>query len=411
MLQVLIDPQSLDLDGAYTGLVCIMHFSDNGSKIQLEYYSPLLNMHKKGNDKTIDLNYKPVTSDESINVGDKINTTDLKDYGLELEYLGAPLSKPTTLNGRIANGEYSYSRKVSKGDSTHLSGVWKDDITEYFGYDKNYIYYAFTTKFSGTPTVNIQFSAADTLMNAEDYSAYLSRRAVFRFTADSDGVGIIEEDNWGTSKWNKDGFAGAYVNNGTHTYEFKISISFLKSYFGVTSLDTVGMLVYLGYDDIGDEMWIRHNLSSEAVAVLRNSGVGTNPSGWIYRYFLLKSDPNQSKPTSTTTTKTTATTPTAQPTSPSPTTATATETATHKITIKVPSTDKQTAQTTTSTEAETTPITPDTQTNITTPTTTTVAESSVTTGGCNSRLNLSLLVIFPTIALSAFVLSEKKKSE
>lgn len=385
VLQVLIDPQTLDLQYAYTGLVLLMHFSEDGTKIELEYYSPLLNMHKKGNDKTIDLNYTPIKSDESISENGRIDTTDLEKYGLELNYIGKALTKSTTLNGKISEGEYSFSRTISKNDTKHISGIWQEDITEYFGYDKNYVYYAFSTKFSGTPTINLQLTAENPLMKIEDYSSYISNRTVFRLTVDSDGVGVKLKDNWGTSTWNSDAYAGATATaDGTHAYEFKISRAHLKEFFGVSSTQKLGILLYTGLDEIGDEMWIRHNLSDEAIAVLKNSLEVSDVTPWMFRYIIL--DDNTTSPAASTLTTTTA-----APTSevittlqPTPTTAEATEPVV-----------ETTTQTTTLLSTEQT-------------TTVTTVSTDTQDNGCGAFLNNSVILIIPFV-LSSFVLLFKKR--
>ena len=40
--EMIINPQVLDQLQTYTGLVCVMNFYDNGERVELEYYSPLL---------------------------------------------------------------------------------------------------------------------------------------------------------------------------------------------------------------------------------------------------------------------------------------------------------------------------------------------------------------------------------
>lgn len=47
VLQLIIDPSTMDLSTAFTGLVAIANFSEGGKKIEFEYYSTVFNKYKK----------------------------------------------------------------------------------------------------------------------------------------------------------------------------------------------------------------------------------------------------------------------------------------------------------------------------------------------------------------------------
>lgn len=55
--QVLIDPQSIDVSDGPTGLIAFFHFSRDGKRVQVEYYSPIKDMYfKEKNQMTLEVN-------------------------------------------------------------------------------------------------------------------------------------------------------------------------------------------------------------------------------------------------------------------------------------------------------------------------------------------------------------------
>ena len=60
VMNVLVDTQNFDIEKTFVGLICIMHFFDNGKRIELEYYSPLLDAYKKENTDIIDISTSTV---------------------------------------------------------------------------------------------------------------------------------------------------------------------------------------------------------------------------------------------------------------------------------------------------------------------------------------------------------------
>ena len=159
VLQVLVDPQVYDAKEAYwnhdkdsstpnvysiehgtqdTGLILYMNFSKDGKRINFDYYSTLLGKFLKGTNHTI-----YIEADEDARENKDTSLTNLgAKYGQVNTYLTKKTTVAPTLNGVIADNEYDFTR-VTKADSKNK---FEGDLTEYFSYDDDFVYYAFTFK-------------------------------------------------------------------------------------------------------------------------------------------------------------------------------------------------------------------------------------------------------------------------
>jgi hypothetical protein len=67
------------------------------------------------------------------------------EFGYRNIYLGDPVEAPPVLDGEITDGEYTATRTIEQG-SRHLTGQHESDFVEYFAYDDEWVYLAFTMK-------------------------------------------------------------------------------------------------------------------------------------------------------------------------------------------------------------------------------------------------------------------------
>ena len=162
VLNVLVDPQGyetreINRNGDMwdqgrniqdVGLVLYMNFSEDGNRITFDYYSTLLGKFLKNQDFTINLNGEN-------DVDGYIDMAAFSDRTVVVENM-------TTVNvdGVINDSEYGYSRKIAKSEIA--KGSLAGDLTEYFAYDNDYIYYAFKTQGTGLSqnTINIHPGSA-----------------------------------------------------------------------------------------------------------------------------------------------------------------------------------------------------------------------------------------------------------
>lgn len=136
VLQVLIDPQSVDKYSSYTGMIAFMHFSEDGMKIELEHYSTLHGLYRRGDLDTIRLD------DAVDNTKGDIDMAELSEYGQTNMIVEKATASSPLLDGIVGEGEYSSKRQVAAGDKT--KGKVPNGITEYFAYDEDNYYYAFS---------------------------------------------------------------------------------------------------------------------------------------------------------------------------------------------------------------------------------------------------------------------------
>jgi len=146
VLQILVDPQDydtkeVDTDGTVThgkqdtGLVLYMNFSEDGNTITFDYYSTLLDKFEGNNAFTIHM-------DDSVDEEGSIDMADLANFGQETPLVTE--KKTPSLDGKVTEGEYSATKVTAQNKIA--SGTIQSDLTEYYAYDDNYLYYAFTVK-------------------------------------------------------------------------------------------------------------------------------------------------------------------------------------------------------------------------------------------------------------------------
>jgi hypothetical protein len=298
VLQVLVDPQvydakEIDTNGTIehgtqdTGLILYMNFSKDGKRINFDYYSPLLGKFLKGTNHTI-----YIEADKDANKNKDTQLTDLGKYGQVNTYLTKKTSVAPTLNGVIANNEYSFTR-VTKANSTNC---FEGDLTEYFAYDDDFVYYAFTFKQTKAGQQNqINMKTNYEFINKSDASpaTHWPRQQIL-FTFDADGnlttaaPGRAHSDGWGDAsfnmsifRWNKDVFISGSRNTTTkyNTVEVKIRKAFLDENSPEKEVQSLAYILYFGTNADGQEMWHRFNNSDAA-----NAAFGQ--SWWMYQYMI-----------------------------------------------------------------------------------------------------------------------------
>ena len=268
ILNVLVDAQSWDLSKTFLGLVGIMHFSEGGKKVQLEYYSPLLNMYRKGNNDIIRLdNAQPSTEGN-------INLAALGDYGQQNAVVSDKVSTAPNLDGKISSDEYS-TTKVTPQAKAPL-GKYESDLTEYFAYDNNYLYYAFSIKESSRTEKTLSLYSSngihtiDSLTNGE-----YGRKIDINFNISSNEVvpGTITNTSFSHMAWDKDIFFNASHNSSTKlsTYEFKISREYLRQ--NNFSDSALAYTVLLGKDSSGKAIQNYTKVNSDMKNYITEQGV------------------------------------------------------------------------------------------------------------------------------------------
>ena len=270
ILNVLVDAQDLDKSKTFLGLVGIMHFSEGGKKIQLEYYSPLLDMYRKGNNDIIRLD------DAQPSTEGNINLAALGDYGQQNAVVSDKSSTAPKLDGKISSGEYS-TTKVTPQAKAPL-GKYESDLTEYFAYDNEYLYYAYSMKNSsraGNKVLSLYASNGihtfDSLTNGE-----YGRRIDIAFNATaSEGAkqGTIENTSFSCMRWDTDIFLGASYNSSTmeEIYEFKISRTYLRQ--NNLSDSSLAYTVMLGKDSSNKDMQNYTRVTSDMKNYISEQGV------------------------------------------------------------------------------------------------------------------------------------------
>lgn len=282
VLQLLVCPQEIDKNFAYTGLICIMHFSEGGNKIELEYYSTLLDMYKKGNFDTIRLD------DELTSYSGPINMSALSDYGQSNIHVTNPVSTAPTLDGAASSSEYSVTRVMTPSEAP--VGAFESDLTEYIAYDDDYIYYAFSTKMTNNQQVQFQFLNQLVYSSAKELNENHQDRNVIRFKVNDDNsvsnIEISPKTKCATMVLNKDVFIKATRNTSTNvnTYELKLS----RDFFRLNNIDDtkLGYWLYLGTNSSGAAMWNYWNVPLQAQSALGIS------RGYTYNYVFFDSLPH-----------------------------------------------------------------------------------------------------------------------
>ena len=235
----------------YTGKICLMHFSENGQKITFEYYSPLLNMHKKDNSDVVYLD------DRVAEYKGNIDIAGLDSYGQDNVYVTSSSTVAPVLDGVISNGEYKTKRVIPQTNAP--SGTYESDLTEYFAFDDNYIYYAFSVKMTNNQQVQFQFTNQLNYKTATEFNKNHYSRNVIRFKVNDDNslseTAIVPRSDMPTAVWNQDVFVKATRNKSTYvnTYELKLS----RNFFKLNNIDDTkfGYIIYLGLDSTSTAVW------------------------------------------------------------------------------------------------------------------------------------------------------------
>ena len=203
VLQVLVDPQAyetreINIKGDMwdqgrnvqdVGLVLYMNFSEDGKRITFDNYSTLLGKFLKNQDFTINL-------DGENDQDGYIDMAAFSDKTAVVENMTT-----VTLDGAINDGEYGYSRTVSKSEIA--KGSLAGDLTEYFAYDNDYIYYAFKTQGTGLSQNTINIHPGSSLytreqLNQGDHTLsgdFLFSNGTFKLNSSNIFSTPIEEDN------------------------------------------------------------------------------------------------------------------------------------------------------------------------------------------------------------------------
>ncbi len=277
VLQVLVDPQSYDYkDVSYdgplakpsgkqdTGLVLYMNFSEDGKTITLDYYSTLLNKFLKGSNYTINL-------DEEVDEVGSIDMAGLTQFGQVTPLVTD--KKTPTLDGTITEGEYS-EVKVTAPDKI-ARGKINSDLTEYFAYDDEYLYYAFTIKNAlNTYKLNLHFGSSLYTV-AELNEPTHSQKAIIDFNNES--CSMVSNLVASKLKNNEDVTCSAARDNksGLSTYELRISRRYLKQNNSPDNL--------LSYTLNMGSVVHQFNLGDDVKTYLEGLGV-TNDYTWTYNY-------------------------------------------------------------------------------------------------------------------------------
>ncbi len=306
VLQVLVDPQvydakEIDPNGTIehgtqdTGLILYMNFSNDGKRITFDYYSPLLNKFLKNTNHTI-----YIEADETAN-DKEVNLSNLEQYGQVNTYLNYKTTTAPTLNGAIANNEYSFTR-VTAADSTNQ---FESALNEYFAYDDEFVYYAFSFKqTTAGQTIQINLKPNYDWVDKSEVAANHWRRYQILVNLAEDGTltklapGNMLQDSWADVngdnsvnmsrfRWEKDVFVSATRNTSTkvNTYEFKIRKGYLDQNTPEKEIQSLAYVLYLGTNTSGNQMWHRFVNAQASSAVFGES------TRWNYQYMLFIENP------------------------------------------------------------------------------------------------------------------------
>ena len=225
--QFLINPQTYDLKEARKdgespygtqdqGLVMYMNFSEDGKTISLNYYSTLLNKFLKGANYTINV-------EDKVNENGSVDMAGFSDFGQVTPLVTD--KKTATLDGVINENEYSFTKVTGKKDIA--SGSISSDITEYYAYDNDYIYYALKTK---STNCSMSLHLGNSLYYLKDINSDLHSKQITVTLADStckqksnDGYSFIVNNQDMYCRVGKDTATNSKV------YELKISREYLKN--------------------------------------------------------------------------------------------------------------------------------------------------------------------------------------
>ena len=293
VMQLLVDPQGYETretDALGTlasgkqdlGLVLYMNFSEDGQRISLNYYSTLLGKFLKNQSFVVNF-------DGSTDVDGYIDMAALADGSKATP----TIEDQTTveLDGVVNDSEYGYSRTIGKSDVG--KGTLAGDLTEYFAYDDDYLYYAFKTTSTGITEnrINLHFGSSlydrDQLNRGDHTNA-----AQYRF---SDGTVKLDGDMASTPIEGKDLFCEAKYDKTTKiaTYELKIRRGYLEDNGSPDNL--------LSYTLLLGSTESYYKLTTEQKAELEELGIDKKFI-WTYNYayFGTRPEPTEVPPLTTT---------------------------------------------------------------------------------------------------------------
>ncbi len=310
VLQVLVDPQNYDLkEVSYhtsvdqgtqdTGLVLYMNFSADGNTITFNYYSTLLDKNLVAEKDSNGVFQRTVQCDDTITIPAKAPRPDV-DETVVIDMAGQEFGQTSLLvtgkkspnvNGTISSGEYSHMRTVDP--DAIGNGRINSSLTEYFAYDDNYLYYAFTGDFYGIPELGLR--AGDTSYTVGNLLNNDYAKRFFTLLEGTDSVTISTSATIDAPQTGKDIFFGMSQNSSTgyKTYEIKISRSYLSSK-GLSD----NLLPYTVTFDTGKRCYA---LEGDSEKYLRAFGVENLVWTYNYVYFGEKptADENPEMPTVT----------------------------------------------------------------------------------------------------------------
>ena len=288
--QFLINPQTYDLkeprkegekpSGTQDqGLVMYMNFSEDGNTISLNYYSTLLNKFLKGANYTVNVN-------QEIDEAGSIDLADLADYGQVTPLVNE--KKTATLDGVINEGEYSEVKVTKQADIA--DGKIFSDITEYYAYDDEYLYYAVNAKMT-TCSINLHLGSSLYFLDELTSTKHDNVLSIKFGTSDCT---ILANEGYSLIKNNEDIFCKSGTDPVTKNKvcEFKISREYLRKNGAPDNL-----LSYTLNTGMGTH---RFNIKSDAQDFLKSLGV-EKPFKWTYNYTYFGSRPEtQEEPPETT---------------------------------------------------------------------------------------------------------------
>ena len=280
VFQFLINPQTYDLkeprkDGEKAsgkqdqGLVMYMNFSEDGNTVSLNYYSTLLNKFLKGANYTI--NVKQGVDEEG-----SIDLAGLSEYGQVTPVINE--KKTPTLDGSIKEGEYSETKVTKQADIG--KGKVLSDITEYYSYDDDYLYYAVTAKMSAC---NMNLHLGSSLYYLDELKANTHDNKITIKFGTSDCV-IDANDCYSLIRNGKEVFCKSGTDPVTKykVVEMKISREYIRNNGAPDNL-----LSYTLNTGLGTHQF---NINKDAQAFLKSQGV-ENPYTWTYNYAYFGSRP------------------------------------------------------------------------------------------------------------------------
>jgi len=274
--QFVINPQFMDLkeprkDGESpvgkqdTGLVMYMNFSEDGKTISMNYYSTLLNKFRK------DANFTISVGDEIDEVG-SIDMADLADYGQNTPLITE--QKTPKCNGIVEDGEYSATKVTKKEDIGR--GKINSDLTEYYAYDNDYLYYAFSAKSLSTSTCTLNLHLESSLYTLSEINSDLHSKKI-SISLDHLKCGLVSNDGYSLPMNNSDiaCYVGTDSKTGYPVYEIKISREYLRNNAAPDNLLSYSL-------NIGTGMHY-FNIKNDAKEYLSSLGL-KNVFQWTYNY-------------------------------------------------------------------------------------------------------------------------------